>query len=128
MPTPNDAPAPPPGEEVQLLPCPFCGAEAGLKFTEAGVRDYGYQRVYCYRNELDCGAKVQRRTTAEAVAAWNRRGLNVARDVPDVGMIPASSYEEAVRAVGQLELNVRTWRERAERAEAARDAPMSLSG
>ena len=103
MPTPNDAPAPPPGEEVQLLPCPFCGAEAGLKFTEAGVQSYGYQRVYCYRNELDCGAKVQRPTTAEVVAAWNRRGLTVARDAPsEVARDLATALAGLMDAVGDM--------------------------
>ena len=58
-----------------------------------------------------------------AAAAFLERGLTVARDAPDVGMMPASSYDDAVRAVGQLELNVRYWRERAERAEAAHDVP-----
>lgn len=53
-------------EAVELLPCPFCGAAAGV--TEA----VGEAWASCY----GCNASgPMKATRAEAVAAWNRRAL-----------------------------------------------------
>ena len=54
----------------ELLPCPFCGGEAMPTLTAAGGIEWGH--VECV--ERDCGAVGPTPpTTAEAIAAWNRR-------------------------------------------------------
>ena len=103
MPT-SDAPAPPPGE-VEKLAADIVALFGSVYYGKTGERQQ-----------------------ARVCALLSSRGLTVARDAPDVGLIPASSYDDAVRAVGQLELNVRYWRARAERAEAGRDAPKLTEG
>lgn len=51
--------------EPELLPCPFCGGEAHIVFTEAGEA-----WVTC----RDCGVQTAVRTSGErATVLWNRR-------------------------------------------------------
>jgi len=102
MPT-SDAPAPPPGE-VEKLAADIVALFGSVYYGKTGERQQ-----------------------ARVCALLSSRGLTVARDAPDVGLIPASSYDDAVRAVGQLELNVRYWRERAERAEAGREVSSEVA-
>ena len=116
MPTP-DAPAPPPGEALRTL--------REFVQTILGTEREQYIGSLCLNWSMTYQEATATRIKAEVHRALDtlERGLTVARDAPDVGMIPASSYDEAVRVVGQLEINVRSWRERAERMEAGRDAP-----
>lgn len=64
---------PHPGE---LLPCPFCGSEAGLEHDES--YSGGVWRVYCI-DDGDDGCPIGRASTIgyarriEAAAAWNKR-------------------------------------------------------
>lgn len=63
--------------EGELLPCPFCGSEAGLEHDTEGT--YANWRAYCRntRHEYYCPAGYVNTNgyprRVEAVAAWNRR-------------------------------------------------------
>ena len=124
MPTP-DAPAPPPGE-VRQQERPRGEVIKDLwQIRQLALRMKGrygsWPEVADYEDNWNSIAEIAREARElllnPGVAPLpTERGLTVARDAPDVGMIPASSYDDAVRVVGQLELNVRYWRARAERA------------
>jgi Lar family restriction alleviation protein len=54
-------------EQVQLLPCPFCGGEADILKAATNICDYW---VTC----ANCGADGPwKDTRAETIAAWNTR-------------------------------------------------------
>jgi len=59
-------------EQVQLLPCPFCGGQALFDCMSRNEQDECVEMsVAC----LGCDATIirDRMTTAEAIAAWNTR-------------------------------------------------------
>lgn len=64
-------------KEGELLPCPFCGSEAGLEHDAEGI--VANWRVYCRDTREDYDCPIGYTNTAgsarrvEAVAAWNRR-------------------------------------------------------
>jgi Lar family restriction alleviation protein len=49
-----------------LLPCPLCGGEASIGHIGERPRD-------AYIVDCPCGASIDGKTEAEAIAAWNRR-------------------------------------------------------
>lgn len=53
---------------TELLPCPFCGGEAE-KMTSSD----GFTSIGCLKCNPLFGIMVQRKTEAEAIAAWNTR-------------------------------------------------------
>ena len=56
-------------KEKRLLPCPFCGGEAGIDKRYAEF----YTKVYAVMCR-ECGASSKHRTKEEdAIKAWNRR-------------------------------------------------------
>lgn len=58
--------------ETELKPCPFCGGEARLT-VYFGLLDGAPFEVSCQ----ECGARITDFEREEAVAAWNRRVLNL---------------------------------------------------
>ena len=57
--------------EPELLPCPFCGAQAQIGHHPDAGPDSKWSVVCCRR--LDCQAEIVDATEAGAIAAWNRR-------------------------------------------------------
>ena len=54
-------------ENVQLLPCPFCGSETDILTAAGNICDYW---ITC----ANCGADgAWKDTMAESIAAWNTR-------------------------------------------------------
>jgi Lar family restriction alleviation protein len=62
-------------KEGELLPCPFCGSEAGLEHDAEGTMAKWY--VYCRDVHDDCPISLTNTSgqarRVEAVDAWNRR-------------------------------------------------------
>ncbi len=55
----------------KALPCPFCGGEAYFESQETSKDFLQWASVSCHR----CTVSMPRRTSEEALAAWNTRAL-----------------------------------------------------
>ena len=77
---PSGTPAPA-REPAELLPCPFCGGEAGhgtMRYSKAHVNEQGwFQDEFYFVNCIVCGSNnkgiVGFDSPERAIAAWNRR-------------------------------------------------------
>lgn len=62
---------------VKLLPCPFCGGEAELRYHPSCMRDPSHRawEVGCSLCSARVGCTIYAigKTIDEAIAAWNRR-------------------------------------------------------
>jgi hypothetical protein len=57
--------------ETELRECPFCGREPDIR--DCPDRDERYWRVSCLNTACSIAVAVNKRTQAEAIAAWNNR-------------------------------------------------------
>lgn len=75
----------------ELLPCPFCG-EKRAELVDS-VHEEGSPFVRC--GNYDCGAKTEGHSTADAIAAWNRRATTDRSRAQPHAPAPARDLTEA---------------------------------
>ena len=85
---------------TDLNPCPYCGGEARIIDGPDGL----HSSAMC-RNS-GCGERIRpRRTTADAIAAWNRRAsgwISVEERLPEKNLLVLAWYEGTTQHHGSI--------------------------